>query len=99
MIETHRQAVEDTLQLLQALEDARKGALRRLKEIRRAENERYENLRARDRNGAEGALIELSNKHLKYAANRLKEAGLHVAEATYSLHDALEETGPGGSRG
>jgi len=91
MIDTHRRAVEDTLQLLQALEAARKDALKRLKEIRRAENERYENLRPRDRNGAEGALIEISNRHLKYAANRLKEAGLNVAEATYSLHDALDE--------
>jgi hypothetical protein len=91
MIETHRQAVEDTLRLLEALEGIRKDALRRLKEIRRAENERYENLRPRERNGAEGALIEISNKHLKYAANRLKEAGLHIAEAGYSLHDALDE--------
>jgi len=90
MIETHRRALEDTLQLLQALEEARKGALRRLKEIRKAETERYENLRPRERNGAEGALIESSNKHLKYAANRLKEAGMHVAEAAYSLQDAIE---------
>jgi hypothetical protein len=91
MIETHRRAVEETLQLLQALEDARKSALRRLKDIRKAENERYESLRPRERNGAEGVLIESASKHLKYAANRLKEAGLHVAEATYSLQDALDE--------
>ncbi|MDQ0396036.1 hypothetical protein [Labrys monachus] len=91
MIETHRRAVEETLQLLQALEEARKNALRRLKEIRKAESERYEKLRPRERNGAEGALIEIYSKHLKYAANRLKEAGLNVAEAAYSLQDALEE--------